>query len=179
MRNLPRLGRRELGRRPNPRLAIIDTQTVKCLPVRGPRGYDAAKRTVGRKRVAMVDADGNWLAVAVVPASVQERDTLSSLDQGKIAWPSLRATILGGAFTAERCRLWSNLHTMGHEVVPRTPGQKGFAVLPRRWVIERSFGWLTYRGGLLRDRAGRLDVAAARIACAAVLASTEALPNPA
>lgn len=115
----------------------------------------------------------------MVPASVQERDTLSSLDQGKIAWPSLRATILDGAFTAERCRLWSNLHTMGHEVVPRTPGQKGFAVLPRRWVIERSFGWLTYRGGLLRDRAGRLDVAAARIACAAVLASTEALLNPA
>jgi transposase len=56
---------------------------------------------------------------------------------------------------------------------------KGFAILPRRRVVERSFGWLTHRGGLLRDRAGRLDVSAAPIACAAVLASTEALINPA
>jgi putative transposase len=178
MRDLARLRRRAAGRRPQPRLAIIDTQTVKCLPVHGPRGYDAAKRVVGRRRVALVDADGNWLAVAVVPASVQERDTLPALDEGKAAWPSLRVAILDGAFTAGRCHEWSNLHGMRHEVVTREPGQEGFAVLPRRWVIERSFGWLTHWGGLLRDRAGRLDVAAARIACAAALAATEALINP-
>jgi putative transposase len=59
MRDWARLRRRAVGRKPNPRLAIIDTQTVKCLSVRGPRGFDAAKRTVGRQRVAMVDADGN------------------------------------------------------------------------------------------------------------------------
>jgi putative transposase len=178
MRDVTRLRRLAVGRRPSPHLAIIDAQIVKCLSVRRPRGYDAAKRLVGRKRVAMVDADANWLAV-VVPASVQERDTLPALDQDKTAWPSLRAAILDGAFTAERCRLWSNLHGMRHEIVPRIPGQKGFAVLPRRWVIERSFGWLIHWSGLLRDRAGRLDVAAARIACAAVLAATEALINPA
>ena len=179
MRDLARLRRRAAGRRPQPRLAIIDTQTVKCLPVRGPRGYDAAKRVVGRKRVALVDADGTWLAVAVVPACVQERDTLLALEDGKTAWPSLRVAIFDGAFTAERCREWSNLHGMRHEVVTRPPGQKGFEVLPRRWVVERSFGWLTHRGCLLRDRAGRLDVAATRIACTAVLAATEALINPA
>jgi putative transposase len=178
MRDLARLRRRAAGRKPQPRLAIIDTQTVKCLPVRGPRGYDVAKKVVGRKRIALVDAEGNWLAVAVVPASMQERDTLSALDDGKAAWPSLRVAILDGAFIAERCREWSNLHGMCHEVVTRPPNQKGFAVIPRRWVVERSFGWLTHWGGLLRDRAGRLDVAAARITCAAVLAATEALINP-
>ena len=179
MRDLTRLRRRAAGRRAEPRLAIIDTQTVKCIPVRGPRGFDAAKRTLGRKRVAMVDADGHWLAIAVVPASVQERDTLPALDGGKAAWPSLRVAILDGAFTAERCHEWSSLHGMCHEVGARPPGQRGFAVLPRRWVVERSFGWLTHWGGLLRDRAGRLDVAGARVACAAVLAATEALINPA
>jgi transposase len=71
----------------------------------------------------------------------------------------------------------SNPHGMRHEVVTRPPGQKGFAVLPRRWVVERRFGWLTHWGGLLRARAGRLDVAAARIACTAVLAATEAFIN--
>ena len=52
-----------------------------------------------------------------------------------------------------------------HHVVERDPEQKGFVVLKRRWVVERSFGWLAHWGGLLRDRAGRLDVSAARIAC--------------
>jgi transposase len=179
LRDLARLRRRAAGRGPQPRLAIIDTQTVKCIPVRGPRGYDAAKRVLGRKRVALVDAGGNWLAIAVVPASTQDRDTLPALDAGKAAWPSLRLAVMDGAFAAERCREWSNLHGMSHHVVERDPGQKGFVVLAGRWVVERSFGWLTPWGGLLRDRAGRLDVAAGRIACAAALASTEALINPA
>src|SRR3954470_13301032 len=85
---------RAAGRWAEPRLSIIDTQSVKCIPVRGPRGYDAAKKVLGRKRVALVDADGTWLAVAVVPASVQDRDTLEALDPGKAAWPSLREAIL-------------------------------------------------------------------------------------
>jgi putative transposase len=178
LRDLARLRRRAAGRRPMPRLAIIDTQTIKCIPVRGPRGYDAAKRVLGRKRAALVDAEGNWLAIVVVPASVQDRDALSALDAGKAAWPSLRLAILDGAFTAERCREWCNLHGMSHHVAVRDPDQKGFVVLAGRWVVERSFGWLTHWGGLLRDRAGRLDVAAARVACAAVLAGTEALINP-
>jgi transposase len=95
------------------------------------------------------------------------------VDGGKAAWPSLRA------FTTERCQVWSDLHGMRHEVVTQKPSQKGFAVLPRRLVVERSFGWLTHWGSLLRDRAGRLDVAAARIDCAVVLVATEALINPA
>ena len=67
---------------------------------------------------------------------------------------------------------------MRHHVVSRPPGQKGFVVLPRRWVVERSFGWLTHWGGLLRDRAGRLDVAAGRLAFVAVLSGVQALLNP-
>src|SRR3712207_9530831 len=63
----------------------LDTQSVKCLPVRGPRGFDAAKKVLGRKRVALVDADGTWLAVAVVPANRQDRDCLEALTSGKQA----------------------------------------------------------------------------------------------
>ena len=127
--------RRVAGRRPTPTLGIIDTQTVKCIPVRGPRGNDAAKLTVGRKRVVLVDADGVWLAVNTVPASVQERDTLSALDGGSSQWPSLRMAVFDAAFTADRCREWANFHGMRHHVVSREPGQKGFVVLPRRWVV--------------------------------------------
>ena len=176
--DVARLRRRAAGRTPEPSLGIIDTQSVKCIPVRGPRGYDAAKKVLGRKRVALVDADGTWLAVAVVPASTQERDTLPALDDGKAEWPSLCEAILDSAFAAGRCQEWSNGHGMRHRLVERDPGQKGFVVLERRWVVERSFGWLAHWGGLLRDRAGRLDVSAARIAFAAVLSGVEALLNP-
>ena len=182
MRDPARLRRHAAGRRTDPRPASIDMQTVKCIPVRGPRGFDAAKRTLGRKRVAMVGAADNWLAIAVIPASVQERDSLPALDDGKAAWPNLRVAILNGAFAAERCREWSNLHSVRHEGVTRQPDQKGFAVLSRRWVVERSFGWLTHWGGLLRDRAGRLDVALASIACASVFAPprpSSTQPDPA
>ena len=178
LRDVARRRRRAAGRRAQPRLGIIDTQAVKCIPVRGLRGYDAGKKVLGRKRVALVDAQGNWLAVAVVPASVQDRDTLVALDAGKAAWPSLREAILDGAFTAARCQEWSNLHGMRHRVVERDPAQTGFVVLEGRWVVERSFGWLVHWSGLLRDRAGRLDVSAARIAFAAVLSGVEALLNP-
>lgn len=178
LRRVARLRRRARGRKAAPRLAIIDTQSVACIPVRGPRGYDAAKKVLGRKRVALVDADGAWLAVAVVPGNVQDRDCLSALTEGKQAWPSLREAVLDGAFAAERCETWCNHHGMRRRVVEKAPDQKGFVVLGRRWVVERSFGWLAHWGGLLRDRAGRLDVAATRIACAAVLSGVADIINP-
>src|SRR3954451_19018285 len=171
-------GGRGGGRRPGPTLAIVDTQAVKCIAVRGPRGYDAGKKVLGRKRVALVDAEGHWLAVAVVPASVQDRDTLEALDAGKARWPTLREGVYDGAFAAERCREWSNVHGMRHRVVARDPQAEGFVPLARRWVVERSFGWLSHWGGLARDRAGRLDVSAAPLALVGILSGFEALLNP-
>jgi putative transposase len=190
LREVARRRRRKAGRPPGPTLGVVDTQTVKCIGVRGPRGGacppasrrldrgDAAKGVVGRKRVALVDAEGHRLAVAVVPASVQDRDTLEALDAGKARWPSLREGVYDGAFAAERCREWSNVHGMRHRVVARDPVARGFVVLARRWVVERSFGWLSHWGGLARDRAGRLDVSAARLAVVGILSGFEALLNP-
>jgi putative transposase len=171
MRGIARLRRGAAGRRAMPRLGIIDTPGVKCIGVRGPRGYDADKGVWGRKRVALVDAAGHWLAIVVVPASVQDRDALPALDPGKAAWPSLRKAVDDGAFTAKRCRAWSNLHGMRHCLVERDPAAKGFVVVPRRWVVGWSFGGLAHWNGPGRDRAGRLDVAA-------VLSGVEALINP-
>ena len=173
LREVARRRRRKGGRRPGPTLAIVDTQAVECIAVRGPRGYDAGKKVLGRERVALVDAEGHWLAVAVVPASVQDRDALEALDAGKARWPTLREGVHDGAFAAERCRGWSNRHGMRHRVVARDPRAEGFVVLARRWVVERSFGWLSHWGGLARDRAGRLDVSAARLALVGVLSGFE------
>src|SRR4051794_1507237 len=104
LREVARRRRRKGGRRPGPTLAIIDIQAVKCIGVRGPRGDDAAKGVVGRKRVALVDAEGHWLAVAVVPASVQDRDAPEALDAGKARWPTLREGVYDAAVPAGRPR---------------------------------------------------------------------------
>ena len=98
---------------------------------------------------------------------------------GKPFWPSLRLSLFDSVFRAERCEAWCNVHGMRRRVVEKHPDQKGFVVLERRWVVERSFGWLSHWGGLLRERAGRLDVAAGRIACVACLMAANALNNPA
>ena len=119
----------------------------------------------------------HWLAVAIVPACVQDRDVLDALDAGKACWRSLRERVYEGAFVAQRCCAWSSFHGMRHRgVVARDPTAKGFVVLARRWVVERGFGWLSHWGSLARDRAGRLDVSAARLAC--ILSGFEALLNP-
>src|SRR4051812_48313624 len=124
LRDVARRRRRKGGRRPGPTLAIVDTQAVRCIAARGPRGGacppasrrldrgDAAEGVLGRERVALVDAEGHWLAVAVVPASVQDRDAPEALDEGKARWPSLREGVYDGAFAAERCREWSNVQSI-------------------------------------------------------------------
>lgn len=179
MRALARRQRRRCGRRPDPRRAIIDTQSVKCIRVRGPRGDDGAKKRVGRKRVALVDAEGHLLALGVVPADMQDRDTLPALDADKEKWPSLRLAILDGVFTVERCQEWCNFHCMRHRVVEKKPYQKVFVVMERSWVVERTFGWLRHWGDLHRERSGRLEVATERLVCVASLMAANALNNPA
>jgi transposase len=67
---------------------------------------------------------------------------------------------------------------MRRRVVTRHPAAPGFVVLARRWVVERSFGWLSHWGGLAKGRAGRLDVSAGRLATAAALSGVEVLLNP-
>nr|WP_246730457.1 transposase [Methylobacterium sp. 2A] len=158
--------RRRCGCRSEPRLAIIDTQSVKGIGVRGPRGYDGTKKVVGRKRVVLVDAEGHVLALAVVPADVRDRDTLSALEAGKEQRPNLRLAILDGAFTAERCREWCNIHGLRHSVVEKDPDQKGFVVLERR--CRGSFDRRRMRGESRRVSRRPLSLAQAAKACTSV-----------
>ena len=92
------------GRKRRPTAAIIDTQSVKTGPQRGPRGYDAHKKVKGRKRVLMVDVEGDPLGVRVVPADVQDRDALAALAPDLAAHPSLRLAWMDLGFAARALR---------------------------------------------------------------------------
>ena len=153
-------------------------QSVRCLSVRGRRGYDAGNKVMGRKRVVIVDPDGAVLVAAVVPANVQDRDCLEVLTDGKANWPSLRVCLRDAAFTAERCHELCNLHDMLRRVVEPSPQAKGFEPVSERWSVERSFGAIRHWGGLLIDRAELIEAFIARLACVAAMAGLESLINP-
>ena len=91
------------GRKRRPTAAIIDTQSVKTGPQRGPRGYDAHKKVKGRKRVLMIDIEGDPLGVRVVPADTQDRDALAALAPDLAAHASLLLVWLDRGFAGERC----------------------------------------------------------------------------
>ncbi len=178
LRDVARRRRRKVGRRRGPSLGIVDTQTVKCIAVRGPRGTTQPRARSGASgwRWSTPRATGSRSPSCRLPCRTGTR--WRRWTPARSAGRRLREGVYDAAFAAERCRTWSNLHGMRHRVVTRDPAASGFVVLARRWVVERSFGWLSHWGGLARDRAGRLDVAAARLTCACVLSGFEALLNP-
>jgi transposase len=129
------------GRRCRPTAAIVDTQSVKTGPQRGPRGYDANKKIKGRKRVLMIDTQGDPLGVRVVSADVQDRDALHALAEDLDRYPSLVLVWLDRAFAGDDPAAFLRAYGIIPELVG-TLGRKGFQVEPRRWKVERTFGCL-------------------------------------
>ena len=129
------------GRKRRPTAAIVDTQSVRTGPQRGPRGYDAHKKIKGRKRVLMVDTQGDPLGVQVVAADTQDRDALHALDPDLEAHASLLLVWLDRGFAGDDPAAFLHAHGIISEVVG-TPGRRGFQVEPRRWLVEQTFGCL-------------------------------------
>lgn len=150
---MTRLARIKAGRDPEPTAAIIDTQSVKTsgnVPAAG-QGIDAGKKIVGRKRGITTDTLGLLLAVIVVAASVTENAAgIQLLSQAKGAHPQLTRAWADEGFKNQVIEHGADLG-INVEVVPRKAGVKGFHVVKRRWVVERTFGWLMMHRRLARD----------------------------
>src|SRR5262245_11846491 len=141
-----RLRRRD-GRKTSPSAAVIDSQTVKTTEVGGPKGYDAGKKINGRKRHIVVDTLGLLLAVVVHPADVQDYDgavlVLGLLGGWKAGFRRMTVIFADSAYgrndlpDAVRQAFGWILQT-----VLRPVDVRGFVVLPKRWIVERTFGWL-------------------------------------
>ena len=143
---LRQLVRLHAGKKTAPTAAILDSQTVKIADQAGVRGYDAGKKMNGRKRHLVVDTLGLVLAVVVTGAAVQDRDG-ARLVLAVLAHRFSRLVCVwadGGYAGALVAWLWQ-LRTHRRvrlELVRRASGQRGFAVLPKRWIVERTFAWL-------------------------------------
>lgn len=142
------------GKRSRPTAAILDSQSVKSDPHGGAVGYDAGKRIKGRKRHLLVDSLGLVLGVLVTPASTTERAGAQALLQMVLTWLSwLRLLWVDGGYCGEVFAQWveSIRPNLEVQVVKRSDDTPGFKVLPRRWVVERTFGWLMRQRRLVRD----------------------------
>lgn len=144
------------GRESAPSAAVLDAQSIKSSEGGQARGFDMGKKTTGRKRHLVVDTLGLVLTVMVTSASVQDRPGGRSILQHLAArFPSIALVWADGGYANKidtSLVSWAK-HKLGVllEIVKRSDDAKGFQVLPRRWVVERTFGWLTRNRRLARD----------------------------
>ena len=150
METLTHRERQRQGRKPQPSAGSVDSQSVKTATQKQAKGYDAGKRVHGRKRHALVDTLGLLIRVLVTPADTTAREGLMGVLSAYFASgvQRLKKLWVTGSYRGDSLKEWvaalKQSHKIDLEVVEKQG--TGFAVLPRRWVVERTFAWrLNYR----------------------------------
>jgi transposase len=124
---------------------VIDSSSVKASPVTGPRGFDGAKKVDGLKRHILVDSGGILVAAVVTAADVGDRAAFPALlHQAKRAAPTIAHLWLDKGYTGEKVRAAATKAGVTVDVVSGPKSGHGFIVQPRRWVVERTTGWINH-----------------------------------
>ena len=142
------------GRDAQPRAAIIDSRTLRSTPESGARaGYDGAKRKKGSKLHMAVDTLGHLLALHVTPANTDDRAEVARMAKAIQAATdeSVEIAFVDQGYIGDRPATAAKAHGIELEVVKLPEAKRGFVLLPKRWVVERSFAWATRFRRLVKD----------------------------
>jgi transposase len=143
-----------LGRNEQPTAVIYDSRTVQSTPESGDRaGYDGYKKRKGSKVHIAVDTLGHLLALKITPANEQDRDQVGELTAAvqRVTGEKVQVAYVDQGYTGEKAAEQAAEHGVRVEVVKLDEAKRGFVLLPRRWVVERSFGWAARFRRLARD----------------------------
>ena len=142
------------GRKAQPSAAILDSRTLQSTPESGARaGYDGHKRKRGSKVHLAVDTLGHLLALHVTPANEQDRAQVAELVEAvqEVTGQSVEVAFVDQGYTGEEVRVAAREQGIELRVVKLPEAKRGFVLLPRRWVVERSFAWATRFRRLAKD----------------------------
>src|SRR5438874_7137230 len=142
------------GRAPQPTAVVLDGRTLQSTPESGHRaGYDGHKKKRGSKTHVAVDTLGHLLALVVTPASAQEREQVQQLAAAvqSATGEAVELAYVDQGYTGQDAAAAAETHGIRLEVVKHTQAKRGFVLLPRRWVVERSFAWAARFRRLARD----------------------------
>ena len=145
--------REGLGKKKSPSLGLMDSQTSKSSSMTEEKGYDGNKKAGGRKRHIITDTLGLLMGVVVHAANIGEREGAKLLlDKVRGKYPDLKKVLVDQGYTGVDFGQWvaSNFGWIV-EVVAKVLGVAGFNVLPKRWIVERTFGWFNFQRRLAKD----------------------------